>query len=88
MPDDHERLDSWLHRVLLIKRRAVAKDLADSGHIQVDGAVAKPSHEVKVGHRITLSVGGRRLTYEVLGIPRGNVPKDRATEYYRLLERE
>ena len=88
MTDSSERLDSWLHRVLIIKRRAVAKELADTGHLSVDGTVAKPAHDVKIGSQITLSIGGRRITYEVLGIPRGNVSKERALEYYRIIERE
>ena len=88
MTDDSERLDSWLHRVMIIKRRTVAKELADSGHIWIDRTVAKPAHEVKVGNRITIGTGGRRQTYEVLGIPHGNVSKERAIEYYRVIGQE
>lgn len=43
------RLDKFLKISRIIKRRAVAKEAAEKGRIQINGNVAKPSANVKVG---------------------------------------
>jgi ribosomal 50S subunit-recycling heat shock protein len=50
------RLDRYLKVSRLIKRRSVAKDVADGGRILINGKTAKPSSEVKVGGRNTIGV--------------------------------
>ena len=44
------RLDLLLKQSGIIKRRTVAKALAENGKILVNGKVAKPSTEVKDGN--------------------------------------
>ncbi|MDD4172434.1 MAG: S4 domain-containing protein, partial [Syntrophomonas sp.] len=48
------RLDKYLKVSRIIKRRTVAKDFAENDRVMVNGRVAKPSSEVKVGDIITL----------------------------------
>ena len=43
------RLDKYLKVSRLIKRRSVAKEVADKGRITVQDKVAKSSTDVKVG---------------------------------------
>ena len=43
------RLDKFLKISRIIKRRSVAKEVADKGRIQINGKLAKSSSDVKVG---------------------------------------
>lgn len=78
------RLDKFLKNSRLIKRRTLAKEICDSGRVQIDGRVAKPGSEVRAGARITINFGARELTVEVLDTP-DNVRADQAAGCYRVL---
>ena len=43
------RLDKFLKVSRIIKRRTIAKEVADKGRIQINGIPAKSSSDVKVG---------------------------------------
>lgn len=76
------RLDKYLKVSRLIKRRTVAAEAADGGHITVNGRVAKPSTDVKVGDRLVLSFGQKQTEVEVLSVQE-TVRKDDAAGMYR-----
>ena len=78
------RLDKFLKVSRLIKRRTVANEACDGGHISVNGRPARASYEVKVGDRIALSFGARTLCVEVLSVAE-TVGKDGAALLYREL---
>jgi len=59
------RLDLVLKLSGLIKRRTVAKELADRGRILINDKVAKPSSEVKEGDILELKLGNRVLIVEI-----------------------
>ena len=59
------RLDLVLKLSGLIKRRTVAKELADRGRILINDKVAKPSSEVKEGDILELKLGNRILVVEI-----------------------
>lgn len=59
------RLDLLLKQSGLIKRRTVAKELAERGRILVNDRVAKPSSEVKAGDILELRLGNRILIVEI-----------------------
>lgn len=46
------RIDKYLKNSRIIKRRTVAKEACEQGRITVNGKVAKPGLEVKVGDEI------------------------------------
>lgn len=79
------RLDKFLKTSRIIKRRTVAKDFAESERVMINGRIAKPSSEVKKGDIITLQVGERKTTFEVLEI-RENVKAAEAKNLYRIME--
>lgn len=60
------RLDKFLKVSRLLKRRTLAKDLADAGRIELNGRPAKPSTEVKPGDRLVMRLGGREIQAEIL----------------------
>ena len=76
------RLDKWLKVSRLIKRRTVAQEACDGGHVSVGGRVAKPSTDVKVGDVIEIRFGAKTLTVEVLSVTE-NVGKDAAAAMYK-----
>lgn len=82
------RLDSFLSEARLIKRRSQAKKACEAGVILLDGNAAKAGKEVKIGQIITINFANRTLEVEVLGIPTGNVRKDEAKGFYRLIREE
>ena len=64
------RLDLVLKLSGLIKRRTVAKELAERGKILINNRVAKPSSEVREGDRLELHLGNRVLIVEINFIER------------------
>ena len=63
------RLDKFLKVSRVIKRRTIANDVADSGRVQVNGRVVKPSYEVKVGDIVEIKFGDRVSKFEILQVP-------------------
>ena len=59
------RLDLVLKLSGLIKRRTVAKELADRGRILINDKVSKPSSDVKSGDILELKLGNRVLVVEI-----------------------
>lgn len=79
------RLDKYLKVSRLIKRRTVAKDVSEAGRVSINGKVAKPSSEVKVGDLLELGFGSRQLRVEILEI-KETVPANEAKNLYRVIE--
>ena len=60
------RLDKYLKVSRIIKRRPVAKEVADKGRIKVNGVLAKSSTDLKIGDQIEVRFGNKLLTVRVL----------------------
>ncbi|MCC6037561.1 RNA-binding S4 domain-containing protein [Fervidibacter sp.] len=82
------RLDKFLQLTGLVKRRTLAKELCDAGRIKVNGKVAKPATEIRVGDLIEGDVGWERWEVRVLQIPKGSVPANRRSEFVEVIRRE
>ena len=59
------RLDLLLKQSGIIKRRTVAKALAENGKITINGKVAKPSSEVKENDILVLTLGMHIIEVEI-----------------------
>ncbi len=80
------RIDKFMNAVNIVKRRSVAQDMLKNQVVLINGVVAKPSKEVKVGDTITIKYLKGDRSYEVLQIPTTkNVPKARMAEYVKEL---
>lgn len=78
------RVDKFLNSVNITKRRAVSEDMCKNGVISINGIVAKPSKDVKVGDTITIQYLERSIKYEVLQIPETKtIPKTKQDTYIR-----
>lgn len=78
------RLDKYLKISRLVKRRTLAKEIADKGRIEINDRPAKSSTAVNVGDEITIHYGDKIVAVEVLQISE-NVKKDAATDLYKIL---
>lgn len=75
------RLDKYLKVSRLIKRRTVANEACDQGLVEVNGKPVRASYEVKVGDRITLRLGVRIVTVEVVRVQETIRASDAAALY-------
>jgi ribosome-associated heat shock protein Hsp15 len=60
------RVDRWLWAVRLTKTRSGAAQACRAGHVQVNGARAKPAAPVKVADTVRLRVDDRERVVEVV----------------------
>ena len=64
------RLDKFLKISRVIKRRTVANEAADNGRVIVNGKIAKPSCDVKVGDIVEIKFGDKTSKFEIINIPK------------------
>lgn len=77
------RLDVWLDVACLFKTRSEAQKACRLGKVSVNGAVAKPHRELKVGDELVIARPlGRRQTLVVLGLADTHLPKADARQLY------
>ncbi len=81
------RLDKFLKVSRLIKRRPLAKEVANKGRIQINGQQAKAGSNVKIGDILVIRFGQRVLTVEVKSLQE-NTRKEEAAHMYQLLKEE
>lgn len=79
------RLDKFLKLSRIIKRRPVAKTLADSGRIEVNGRVAKAGTALAVDDVVTITYGHRIIKLKVMTLSE-STKKDDAKHMYHILE--
>lgn len=78
------RLDKFLKVSRLIKRRTVANEACDASRILVNGKIAKPSYNVKLGDELTVAFGSKSVTVRVLDI-RETTKKAEAVGMYEIV---
>ncbi len=81
------RLDKFLKVSRLIKRRTVAKEVADQGRIKINDKDAKAGSEVKVGDILTVRFGNRTIKASVDKIVETSKKED-AAEMFTILEQD
>lgn len=78
------RLDKYLKVTRLIKRRTIANEACDAGKILINGKVARASYDVKIGDKIEINLGAKKLAVEVLAVTE-YVKKDDAPSMYKVV---
>lgn len=79
------RLDKFLKVSRIIKRRSVAKEIADKERIKVNGKTAKSSTKVKTGDTLEITFGNKTVVAQIDDI-QDTTKKDEAKELYTILE--
>ena len=78
------RLDKYLKVSRIIKRRTVAKEVADKGRIKINGILAKSSTDVKLDDQIEIRFGNKLLTVKVLDM-KDSTKKEDALKMYEII---
>lgn len=81
------RIDKFLKVSRLIRRRTLAKEVADQGRVEVNGLVVKASTSVKVGDEIAIRFGQKVVTVKVEMI-KNTTKKDESESMYTVLSEE
>ena len=79
------RLDKYLKVSRLVKRRTLAKEIADKGRISVNDRVAKSSSDVQVGDIITIHYGDKTVKVQDLQLNELS-KKNESTDLYKRVE--
>lgn len=75
------RLDKFLKVSRVIKRRTVANEACDTGHVTANVKVVKASYDVKEGDIIAVTYGERTLTFRVLDVKEHAMKADASSMY-------
>lgn len=77
------RIDKYLKVSRLIKRRTLANEACETGHVRIGGKPVKPGTEVKVGDLIEIQFGSNLTKVEVTSISE-HVTKESSKEMYEI----
>lgn len=75
------RIDKYLKVSRLIKRRTVANEACETGHVTINGKTAKPGTEVTPGDIVEIRFGSNTTTVEVTSVAE-HVSKADSKEMY------
>jgi ribosomal 50S subunit-recycling heat shock protein len=78
------RLDKFLKVSRVIKRRTLAKEVADNGRITVNGRVAKSSTKLETGDLIAIQFGNKIVEIKVLEL-HDSTKKEDAQNMFELI---
>ena len=79
------RLDKYLKVSRIIKRRPIAKEVADKGRIKVNGILAKSSANLKINDEIEIRFGNKNLLVRVLEM-KDSTKKEDAAKMYEIIK--
>ena len=79
------RLDKFLKITRIIKRRTVAKELADNGNISINGEEKKSSYRVKKGDILDIKYFNKNIKVKVKELPPETLKKDFIDEYIEII---
>ncbi|MCU9615280.1 RNA-binding S4 domain-containing protein [Caldibacillus lycopersici] len=75
------RLDKFLKVSRLIKRRTLAKEVADKGRVSINGKQAKASSEVKAGDELQIQFGQKLVVVQIEKIQEITKKEDAGSMY-------
>jgi ribosomal 50S subunit-recycling heat shock protein len=78
------RLDKYLKVTRLFKRRTVAQEVLREGLVTVNGRSAKPATRVGPGDVVTVKLGPKTISFEILVI-KEHVASEDASSLYKML---
>ncbi|GAB5052147.1 RNA-binding S4 domain-containing protein [Pediococcus ethanolidurans] len=81
------RLDKFLKVSRIIKRRSIAKEIADQGRILINDRTAKSSSDVSENDQLVIKFGNKTLTVRVDALLE-TTKKDDAERMYTILSED
>ncbi|MDP8200743.1 MAG: S4 domain-containing protein [Candidatus Tenebribacter burtonii] len=82
------RVDKLLSKLCLIKTRSIAKNACDKKLVKINGKIAKASAMIINDDIIDFELYGYFNKIKITEVPKGNVSKVKAPEYYEILTRD
>ena len=83
------RLDVFLKLSRLVPRRSLAQEFCDAGLVEVSGATAKSSKEIKQGDTIAINRRNRKTVVRVTTVPdKKQISKQEAPDLFDLISDE
>ncbi len=79
------RLDKYLKVARIIKRRTIAKEVADNGRILVNERIAKSSTKLSVGDIVSIQFGNKLVVIKVLELQE-STKKEAAKNMFEIME--
>jgi ribosome-associated heat shock protein Hsp15 len=76
------RVDKWLWAARFFKTRSLATHAVDAGRVTVNGERIKPARGLRVGDRVTVSIGDADWTVLVQALSERRGPADVARTLY------
>ena len=80
------RLDLFLKKTHLVKRRELARELCEEGMVRVNGTPRKASHDVRLGDELLFPLYNRIIRVRVLNLPEGAIPRGDQWSFIEVLE--
>ena len=78
------RLDKYLKVSRIIKRRTVAQEACSGSRVMVNGKIAKPGADVKVGDVLEITFGEKTVKVRILSVAE-TVRKEDALGMYEVI---
>ncbi len=82
------RIDKLLNKLCLVKTRSIAKKACDKNLVKLNGKIAKASSSVNDQDIIEYELFGYSTKLKIINIPKGNVSKAKAPEFYEIFKNE
>lgn len=82
------RVDKFLKVSRIIKRRTLAKEVADNGRIQINGRIAKSSTKLEVDDVISIQFGNKIVEVKVLQLLDSTKKEDASNMFEILSEKQ
>jgi len=83
MADGSLRLDKFLWFTRLAKRRSFAQEVAEGGHLRIDGRVIDRAHApIRIGNVLTFPLHGQVRVIRVEALPERRGPANEARSCY------
>lgn len=82
MAEEEVRLDKWLWAARFFKTRALARAAVEAGHVQMNGARARPGKAVRSGQALHIRRGEEVFEVTVLAVSDKRGPAPRARLLY------
>jgi ribosome-associated heat shock protein Hsp15 len=81
------RLDKWLWFARIVKTRSIARELAESGHVRINGQrVVSASRLVRVGDVLTIALPSRVRVLRARDMAERRGPPDEGAALYEEIE--
>ena len=80
------RMDKFLKVTRIIKRRTVAKELADNGTVKVNGDEKKSSYTIKKGDILEIKYFNKNIKIKVKDLPPESLKKEFIDEFIEVVE--